>query len=50
MLPDIKEQLLELFGEEGQQSSYGAGVGALTKITNAKEGVTEKVLRMFGIK
>ena len=47
---NIKEQHLELFWGKGQQSSHGAGGGAWTKITNAKGGVTEKVLRTFGIK
>ena len=47
---NIKEQHLELFWGEGQQSSHGAGGAAWTKITNAKGGVTEKVLRTFGIK
>ena len=41
---------LELFGGEGLQSSHGAGGGAWMKITDAKEGVTEKVLRTSGIK
>ena len=41
---------LELFGGEGQQSFHGACGGAWTKITNAKEGVTKKVLRTFGMK
>ena len=50
MLADIIEQHLELFGREGQQFSHGAGGGAWIKITNAKGGVTEKVLRTFGIK
>ena len=50
MLADIKEQHLELYGGEGQQSSHGAGGRAWTKIINAKGGVTEKVLRTFGIK
>ena len=38
------------FWGEGHQSSHGTGDGAWTKITNAKGGVTEKVLRISGIK
>ena len=40
---------LDFFLGEGQQSSHGGSDGAWIKITNAKEGVTEKVLRTFGI-
>ena len=43
MLVDIKEPHLELFEEEGRQSSHGTGGGAWAKITNAKGVVTEKV-------
>ena len=50
MLADIKGPNLKLFWGGGQQSSHGAGDGAWTKITNAKGGVTEKILRAFGIK
>ena len=38
------------FEGEGQQSSHGTGGGAWTKITNAKGGLTEQVLRASGIK
>ena len=47
---DIEGPHPELFWGEGQQSSLGAGGGAWAKITNAKGGVTEKVLKTFGIK
>ena len=50
MLVDIKGFHLELFGGERQQSSRGTGGEVWTKITNAKGGVTDKVLRRSGIK